>query len=424
MFRSEGERHGQSPCRADTRSRSLTIQYRFSRDRPMTGEGTHTATPSQGVVRARKPSIIMDSSSVIMRASHEWATRPDDQRYVSLDDLKHAVASRKGESWTATPAIRDLRVTPAENGNMAVELYDPTYGGRRTVNPTNWAFGQLAQYAKAPAAYLRELDPTLAAINVQWGLEHRALRPDALVLGQTNGDSYLRAMTSTSYGRIWDAQVVEAVERVNQSGRWQIPASTYGAKNPKRATTLYASDRDVFIFLVDPESQIDVGHGRMLHRGFYTWNSEVGSQIFGLCDFLYDFVCDNRMIWGATQIRELRIRHTSGAPERFAYEGAKYLTQYAQESTADVTAQIHRAQAFEIPKAAEKNGVEGWLQARGFTGAVAKSAVAAAQAEEGGARSLWDIVNGLTAHARTNPHTDERVTLEKQAGKLMEIVKA
>lgn len=362
-------------------------------------------------------------STVISTASHQWATRPDDQRYLSLAELKQAVLNRKTESWTATPQTKDLRVLPQENGNLSVELYDPTHGERRRVSPTNWGFGQLAQYAQAPAAYLRTIAPELAAINLQWGLEHRPMRPDALVLGQSNGENFLRAMTSTSYGRIWDAQVVEAVERINWSGRWQIPASSYGVRNPKRATTLYASDRDVFIFLCDPETQIDVGNGRTLHRGFYTWNSEVGAQVFGLATFLYDFICDNRNIWGVEQFKELNIRHTGGAPERFLYEGHQYLQQYAQASTVDVTAQIHRAQAYEIPKAAEKNGVEGWLQARGFTGAVAKSAVACAQAEEGNARSLWDIVNGITAHARSIPHTDARIALEKQAGKLMELVK-
>lgn len=360
----------------------------------------------------------MDVNTV---ASHQWFTRPDDQRYLSLADLKEAVTSRRGQSWTATPQTKELRILP-EGRNLLVDLYDPTAGQRRQVEPTNWGFGQLAQYASAPAAYLRSIPAELAAINLQWGLEHRPIRPDALVLGQTNGEGYLRAMTSTSYGRIWDSQVVEAVERVNESGRWQIPASSYGARDPRRATTLYASDRDVFIFLVDPESQIDVGNGRTLHRGFYTWNSEVGALVYGLASFLYDHVCDNRMIWGIEGFREITIRHTWGAPERFAYEGAQYLTQYAESSTLQITQQVHRAQAFEIPKAAEKNGVESWLQARGFTGAVAKSAVSAAQAEEGQARSLWDIVNGITAYARTIPYTDARVALERQAGKLMEVV--
>lgn len=356
--------------------------------------------------------------TIIKEASHQWATRPDDERYLSLADLKEAVARRKRESWTATPSAADLRVVP-EAGQVGVELYDPTYGARRVVHPTHWGFGQLSQYAKAPATYLRSLPAELASINLQWGLEHNPMRSDSLVLGQTNGDNVLRAMTSTSYGRIWDIQVVEAVERVNQSGRWQVPAASYTTKNPKRATTLYASDRDVFLFLVDPSNPIEVG-GEELYRGFYTWNSEVGSAVFGLCTFLYRTVCDNRIIWGATEIKELRIRHTGGAPERFAYEGAKYLTQYAEESTYKTVEQITHAQRFEVGK--DDEAVTSWLRARGFTDALAKNTVASAKAEEGQARSLWDVVNGVTAYARTLSHTDSRVQLEQAAGKLMTVV--
>ncbi|HLF96971.1 MAG TPA: DUF932 domain-containing protein, partial [Methylococcaceae bacterium] len=248
------------------------------------------------------------------------------------------------------------------------------------------------------------------------------LREDALVLAQSNGENHLRAMTSQSYGRIWDSQVVDAVERVNQSGRWEIPSATYTTKNPKRATTLYASDRDVFIFLVDPKNPVEV-NGEALFRGFYTWNSEVGAATFGLCTFLYRYVCDNRIIWGATNVRELRIRHTGGAPERFGWEGEKYLRRYAEESTLPLIEGIKQAQNTPIPLNVGKGDtVESWLQSRGFTKSQAKASVDAANAEEGKARSVWDIVNGITAYARSIPCTDDRVDLETKAGKLMPTV--
>jgi len=357
-----------------------------------------------------------------MEASRQWATRPDDQRYTSFEDLKQAVLQRKSESWTARPQTNALRVLPTDQGGLGVQVFDPTQGEERVLEPTNWSFGQLCQYAKAPAAYLRTLPAELSAINLQWGLEKAPLRDDALVLAQSNGENHLRAMTSLSYGRIWDHQVVEAVERVNPDGRWQIPAASCTTTNPKRATTLYASDRDVFIFLVDPNNPIDVGQ-EQLFRGFYTWNSEVGSAVFGLCTFLYRYVCDNRIIWGATDVKELRIRHTGGAPERFAYEGARYLRRYAEESSSQVVAGIKAAQNAVIPVNKGKDEtVQDWLQSRGFTKAQAKASVDAAVAEEGGARTVWDIVNGITAYARSVSHTDERVQLEAKAGKLMEAV--
>ena len=213
------------------------------------------------------------------------------------------------------------------------------------------------------------------------------------------------------------------MKRVNHDGRWKVPAASYSHSSPKRATTLYASDRDVFIFLVDPDNPIEVGGDDVLFRGFYTWNSEVGSQVFGLSTFLYRYVCDNRMIWGATDVQEVRIRHTRGAPERFASEGANFLRRYAEESPKAIEAGILKAKEYEVPQGEkEGGGWESWLKDRGFTGTMAKAAVTTAQAEQGEARSLWDIINGITAHARSIPNTDDRVKLETQAGQLMRYV--
>lgn len=357
----------------------------------------------------------------LMTASKQWSSRPNDERFLSLDELEQHVANRKQESWTTAPLTNHLRVQTDSDGEIGVRV-NCRVKGEQILKPTNWAFNQLAQYAQAPAAYLRTLAPELAAINLQYGLERNPLRQDGLILAQTNGSNQLRALTSTSYGRIWDIDVVKAVKRVNGDGRWQIPSSSYTTSNPLRATTLYASDRDVFIFLVDPKRIIEV-NGEKLYRGFFAWNSEVGSAVFGLTTFLYRYICDNRIVWGATEIKELRIRHTGGAPERFAYEGERYLKAYAEESTQKLIDGIKAAQNTEIPlNKGNDETVADWLRKRGFTKTEATGAVDAAKAEEGKVRSVWDIVNGVTAYARSVAYTDKRVELETKAGKLMEIV--
>ncbi len=98
---------------------------------------------------------------------------------------------------------------------------------------------------------------------------------------------------------------------------------------PKRATTLYASDRDVFIFLVDKRNPVAVHVGsevRRLFRGFMVWNSNVGHHRFGMLTFLYDYVCDNRMVHGAREMKALAIRHTKFASEQ-GYSLSCYLAQ-------------------------------------------------------------------------------------------------
>lgn len=348
-------------------------------------------------------------------ASRQWSSRPDDERFLSLADLKQFVSTRRRESWTSVNTLSGLRVIPQADGDLSIEAQDRTRGQTVILQPSNWSFGQLCQSAEVPASYVKKLPAELAAINLQWGLEH-GQREDGLLLAHENGEHRLTAITSTSYGRIWDEQVVDAVIRVNADGRWKVPAASYATQQPKRATTLYASDRDVFLFLVDESHPIEHGEDR-LFRGFTAWNSEVGNSTFGLTTFLYRYVCDNRIIWGATDVQELRIRHTGGAPDRFAYEGAKYLDRYANESPALLEGQIQKAKEFEPAKDAA--GIQSWLKERGFTTPVIKSAVAKAEEEEGSARSLWNIIQGVTAHARSINTTDDRIALERKAGELM-----
>ena len=76
---------------------------------------------------------------------------------------------------------------------------------------------------------------------------------------------------------------------------------------------LYASDRDVFMFLIDEDHPIEVRNER-LSRGLFIWNSEVGKSSFGLTTFLYRYVCGNHIVWGAENVKEIRIRHSLNAP--------------------------------------------------------------------------------------------------------------
>ena len=74
-----------------------------------------------------------------------------------------------------------------------------------------------------------------------------------------------------------------------------------GVYNPdveisRDTTTLYASDRDVFLFLVDDHNPIEAGRlpdgsPDLYFRGFYCWNSEVGAKTLGMASFYLRAVC-------------------------------------------------------------------------------------------------------------------------------------
>ena len=206
----------------------------------------------------------------IGRVSSEWFSRPGDERFLSLSDLFAAVRDRTERSRTRTVESAAIRVEANRDDAERLTLALP--GSEVPVVPTHWSFGQLASLVGAPAAYLRGLPAPLAGINLQYGLtSHRDEQVKTLEI--ENGRVELRAVTGADYGRIYDHELVAAVQRIAGNGtgdtRWKVPGVldwSTGVYNPrvditKDTTTLYASDRDVFLFLVDDLNPIEARAG-------------------------------------------------------------------------------------------------------------------------------------------------------------------
>lgn len=353
-----------------------------------------------------------------MTVSRQWASRPMDQRFLTIDELYEKVASRKASSATANVAL-DMMQVSAVDGEII--LTGKKTG--RTAALTHWSFGQLCSRAKAPAGYLRTLPADLAVMPLQWSLEmHEATSDegnDASLLFRKNGDLRVASVNSPTYGRIWDEQVVRTIKENVDPNLWKVPGASYQNTDPRRATTLYASDRDVFIFLVNEGREIEVD-GERINRGFYCWNSEVGSATFGIATFTYDFVCDNRIIWGQKNFKELTIRHTAGGPMRFMQSATPQLVEYAQSSALGMIDIIKRAKATEVGK--DRESVLQWMKSRGFTVPQARKAYDAAEADKRGynPRSVWGLVQGATDVAHDTQFTDARTEIERKAGALLE----
>ena len=368
----------------------------------------------------------------IGRVSSEWFSRPDDERFLSLTELQAAVKARAERATTRTVETREVRVEASRNNAERLALIVP--GRDQPVTPTHWSFGQLASLVGAPAGYLRQLPAPLAGINLQHGL----LEPRAELmktLETEDGRVELRAVTGPDYGRIWDHELVAAVMKIAGNGtgdtRWKVPGlldwstMTY---NPlvditRDTTTLYASDRDVFLFLVDDLHPIEAGRlpngdPDLFFRGFYAWNSEVGSKTLGMASFYLRAVCMNRNIWGAEGFEEISIRHSKFAANRFAHEAAPALENFASSSPAPFMAGIKAARERIVARKDEDR--ETFLRKRGFSRGETEKIIATVLQEEGHPpASIFDFVQGITALARDKSHQDARLELEGKASKLL-----
>ena len=369
----------------------------------------------------------------IGRVSSEWFSRPDDERYLSLSELYASVKGRAERSRTRTVESAAIRVEAHRDDpeNLALILPD----AEAPVAPTHWSFGQLASLVSAPAAYLRQLPAPLAGINLQYGLtSHRA--EQIKTLETEDGRTELRAVTGPDYGRIYDHELVAAVQKIAGNGtgdtRWKVPGTldwSSGVYNPmvditKDTTTLYASDRDVFLFLVDDMNPIEAGKlsdgsPDLYFRGFYCWNSEVGAKTLGIASFYLRAVCQNRNLWGVEDFQEISIRHSKYAANRFAHEAAPALTRFADSSPRPFVEGIRAAR--ERIVAHSDDDRTDFLRKRGFSKAETARIVETVLAEEGRPpESVFDFVQGITAVARSKPQQDTRLEMEGKAKKLLE----
>jgi len=165
----------------------------------------------------------------------------------------------------------------------------------------------------------------------------------------------------------------------------------------------------------------------MLGRGFFLWNSEVGAKSFGLSTFLYDAICGNHIVWGAKDVKEIKIRHIGDANDRAFNSLRMDLVEYANSSTSDDAAKIRKARSYVL--GGSKDQV---LEA--LIGIVAQKRIQLAQGQldaaydiaertprYGSPRNMWGMVNGLTELSQKSEYADRRVTIDRAAGKLMEI---
>jgi hypothetical protein len=367
------------------------------------------------------------------RVSSEWFSRPDDEKFLSLRDLYASVRTRADYASTRIVESRAVRVEARRDNAERLMLIAP--GDERPIAPTNWSFGQLASLVGAPASYLRNLPAALAGMNLQHGL--LAHRGEQVKLLQTeSGRTELRAATGPDYGRIWDHELVSAVMNFAGDGigdtRWKVPGTIdWGSMryNPnvditRETTTLYASDRDVFLFLVDDRNPIVAGHlpngePDLYFRGFYAWNSEVGSKTLGIATFYLRGVCANRCLWGVENFEEVSIRHSKFAAARFAHQAAPALEHFAESSPQHFITGIKAARERIVARKDEDR--EDFLRKRGFSKAETGKIIETVLVEEGHPpESLYDFVQGITAHARTKPHQEARLELEGKARRLLE----
>ncbi len=355
-------------------------------------------------------------SGVISTAAQQYANRPADERFPSLAAMLHDADQDKALSAERAYNLKDLH---AIADNNTVKLASP----RGTAEFTHWSFQQTARMLGAPAAYLRGLSPQLAADCLNFGFSNSMPGTSANVLVRApNGrpEPLIRACTSDTYGRAWDADLYGAIAHTitDRDDRWTLPPTWDG-----KPAGAYRGDRDSFLILVNGGSIVNDpsaanGNGQMF-RGIMVSNSEVGARSVMIDTILFRYVCGNHNLWGAVMDRAFRRRHvgthvvrdTVREISRLAYN---FTNQSAERDEAIVRTLI----SHEI--AHTREAVIDELTALGATKTAAESAyLACEQHETASPRSFWGLAQGLTRVSQDTTYQDDRLTLDQLASKLL-----
>lgn len=413
----------------------------------------------------------------LMQASYQWATRPADERFTSLHAMKAAALLSADNADEITLDTRRLRVVaepnpqfdPAQfaagdsedkNGNMPYsgQLYIDSDRKGRLGAPTHWAFQQLTILGDTAASTMRSGRPAdMVASWVNWGLHNKAndkvklltrlplsiaaqasvvdVNPEtgerlAALPAVKDAARDVAAITGAGYGRVWDLELIEMlIARFGDgiNGQWTVPGE-FGRRVTitKDNTTLFWSDRSMFIFLADEKNKIQVSKRRngqpgAMSRGFFLWNSEVGAETLGFKRFLFDYACYNRIVWGASDIHTIKLRHSKSAPQRFLDEVEPQLILYSKQPLGLEESVIRRAQTLRIEDMRGVNTVASFLSST-FGPRMADKLNVKHIREEGTAiETVFDVVTAATALARDIPHQDTRIDLEEKAGSLFKL---
>src|ERR1700741_719206 len=242
-------------------------------------------------------------------AHREWATRPPDERYASVHALAEAARARRSRPDARVTASVDLRVQ-AETAD-ALAISDRS-GPSRAL--PHWSFEQLAGLAASPPGYLRTLPAPIAADAINYGLQ-RADRGQHQLFVDRDEPWTVHAITSPRYARVHHDELADRVlDLTAQHPAWQLPLGYKdGVIGAERVPSgAYLGDRDMFLFLVDGNRDLDdptdTSHAG-LFRGFILRNSDVGAAALTLDLFLFRAVCANHLIWGFQHVVGFRRRH-------------------------------------------------------------------------------------------------------------------
>lgn len=330
-------------------------------------------------------------------ACRQLFARSPDEVHESMQSLWDACALSRSESRTQwvqpdgfVPDGHDTRLRLALDG-VQHDLND-------------WSFGQLCRLANVSKDTINRLSPRTASHALTETLP-RGGKP----LQVLSRDRTVRAIHPPSYTRVHDIDLLAIVKEFATD--FEPPQTGLGG-----ATGLYRGEQDMFVFLIDPTGWTEI-EGEAFAPGFFLWNSEVGKRSLGIKTFWFQAVCQNHIVWDATEVVEYSRKHTASVEEA--------LPEIRRRIHALVEKRDARRDGFvEVIRKAMRERIGDdqdealkLLQKFGIQRTLAKDALGIAEAQ--GRMTIFAVVDALTRLAGRMPNAGDRTEIDERASSLL-----
>jgi hypothetical protein len=361
-------------------------------------------------------------SAVTAYSAHqEWASRPPDERYASVHALYDAARARR--LCTEERTIDTVSLRTEAVASEALALRDAS--GRQAAL-THWSFEQLAGIAAAPPKYLRTLPAAIASDAINFGLRRQGREQHQLFANRAEPWT-VHAITSPRYARVHHDELASRVlDLMADHPAWHLPLGyrdgVFGAERVPSGA--YLGDRDMFLFLVDGNRDLDDPTDRTdagLFRGFILRNSDVGAAALTLDVFLFRVVCGNHIIWGFQHVAGFRRRHVGASIQEAWTTSLDGVRAALDADAASDRTVLLRATTQELGPTREAV-LDAVVQRLELSQKQAAEAYTLAEQHEPNPRSVWGYVQGLTRLSQRAPWQDGRFALDRATSRLLTTV--
>lgn len=269
---------------------------------------------------------------------------------------------------------------------------------------TDWSFGQVCRLANVSKDTINRLSPVTAAHALA-----ETLPSGGKPLQVLSRNRKVCAVNPPSYTRLHDIDLLSIVREFATD--FEPPQTGIGG-----ATGLYRGEQDMFIFLIDPTGWVEI-EGEAFAPGFFLWNSEVGKRSVGIKTFWFQAVCQNHIVWDATEVVEYSRKHTAGVEEALP-ELRRHLQTLVdkRDSRRDGFVEVIR-KAMRERLGEDHEDALIVLTKHGVTRKLAKDALGIAEAE--GRLTIFAVVDALTRLSGRMKNAGDRIDVDEKASSLL-----